>query len=200
MRKNDNRDRHFNPYSKQQIQDLSEGDQDPLLETELLDGGEPISDQELDAIGDLGATDDDGRSSALLEELADKPPARLATLMRGVAHCLTALRGMRSTEAREWPRDGVAEAHWRALADEALGIIGEAAQRELDEQRLIQSMPEGERESFQRLCDSRRGLGVFRKGFEREREAWEQAYWKRGLDESFGKRPWTGPSGWRSPK
>lgn len=167
-------------------------DQIPIVDDDA------ISDQEREDMGDLGNADDGlDRIDALVKEMAAGPPTRLALLMHRVGESLQALRAMRSREAPPWPKSRVPEEHWRALADEALGLIGDAARRELDEQRLIQALPAEERESFQALCDSRHGLGVFRKGFEQERKAWEQAYWKRALDESFGKRPWRGPSGCR---
>jgi hypothetical protein len=156
---------------------------------------EPISDTQREEIGDLGNAGDglDG-IDALLEDMAARPPTRMALLMHRVRESLRALRALGSREAPPWPESRVPEEHWRALADEALGLIGGAARRELEEQRLIQAMPTEERESFQALCDSRHGLDVFRKGFEQERKAWAQAYWKRALDESFGKRPWQGPT------
>ncbi len=175
---------------------------DPLQElVPIVDDDDEveISDDDLDAVGDLGNEGDDAYGiDALIKELSRRPPSRLTMLMHRVAESIKALRGLTSDESLAWPKDRVPQEHWRALADEALGLIGDAARRELDEQRLIQAMPEGERESFQRLCDSRRGLAVFRKGFEAERDAWERGYWKRALDEAFGKAPWQGPAGWRS--
>ena len=58
------------------------------------------------------------------------------------------------------------EEHWRSLVDEALGLLGDEACCEFDEQRLIQSMPKSG--SFQRLCDSRHVIAIFHKNFERE--------------------------------
>ena len=157
---------------------------------------EPISERERNDMGDLGnAGDGLDDVDALLEDMAARPPTRMALLMHRVRDSLGALRALRSREAPPWPKSRVPEEHWRALADEALGLIGGAARRELEEQRLIQAMPAEERESFQAICDSRHGLDLFRRGFEQERKAWEQAYWKRALDESFGKRPWQGPPG-----
>ena len=175
---------------------------DPLQElVPIVDDDIELSDYDLDAVGDLENDGDDAYGiDALIKKLGRQPPSRLTLLMHRVAESVKALRALRSTESLVWPKDRVPQEHWRALADEALGLIGDGARRELDEQRLIQAMPEGERESFQRLCDSRRGLAVFRKSFEAERDAWERGYWKRALDEAFGKAPWQGPTGWRSPQ
>jgi hypothetical protein len=167
-------------------------DMDHLADEDAIWHGEPSD------IGDSGEEDDKYGGAAALKELKAKPPARARSLLRRVAECAKALRQLRASRSQSWPRDREPDDRWRAMADEALGIIGETARRELDEQRVAHSMPEDERESFQMLCDSRRALAVFRDGFAREREAWEQAYWKRALDESFGKRAWSGPSGWRS--
>ena len=190
-----------NKHSRDQVGRQTEGEasgaeaNDPLQELMVLvdDDGE-IHTVDMDGAGSKKGGDIDGIDELLIE-LRRRPPSRLTMLMHRVAQSLMALRGLRAADADSWRAPRVPEAHWRALADEALGLLGDAARRELDEQRLMDSMPEAERQSFQKVCDSRRGLGVFRKSFEREREAWEQAYWRRALDESFGKIPWVGPSG-----
>ena len=155
---------------------------------------------EREAAVELGGADNKYGADALLKEIKGEPPSRMALLMRRVAERAKALRDLRLARSQSWPADREPDELWRALADEALGIIGEDGRRRLDERRLLQSMPESERDSFRALCDSRRALAVFRDGFESEREAWERAYWGRALDESFGKRPWTGPAGSRSPR
>lgn len=175
-----------------------EAELDSLREMDPLADQDAIWDDEPSDIGDSGEEDDKYGDAAALKELKAKPPARARLLLRHVAECAKALRQLRASRSQSWPRDREPDERWRALADEALGILGDTARRELDEKRVAQSMPEGERESFQMLCDSRRALAVFRDGFQREREAWEQAYWRRALDESFGKQAWSGPSGWRS--
>ncbi len=187
-----------NKHSREHIDLLADGHDvereggDPLQELMVLvdDDGE-VHNVDMDA-GPRKRAGVEGVDELLLE-IQRRPPSRLNTLMHRVAQSLMALRGLRVAETDRWRADRVPQEHWRALADEALGLLSDAARRELDEQRLMESMPEAERQSFQKVCDSRRGLNVFRKAFEREREAWEQAYWQRALDESFGKIPWAGP-------
>lgn len=175
-----------------------EAESDPLQEAMRIVDGE-VSEEERERIGDLGNGEDDlDGVEALLMAAGAGAPSRLALLLHRVAESLKALRALRSSPASPWPEDRVPEEHWRALADEALGIIGGAARRELSEQRLIKAIPESQRRSFQGLCDSQRGLGVFQKQFDAERKAWEKAYWKRALDEAFGKSAWQGPAGWRA--
>lgn len=178
--------------------DAEHGERLGSLEDHMPIDDDVLSDGEVNDIGELGnELDDAGGVDGLLKELSSAPPTRMALLMHRVAESIQALRSLRSGPAPAWAGTRLADEHWRALADEALGLIGAAASREVSEQKLIQTLPIDERESIQILFDSRRGLGVFRKGFDAERKAWEQAYWKRALDESFGKRPWRGPAGCR---
>lgn len=195
------------PYIPRLERDLREQDTparqapelDPLQELMPVVDDDAISDEERADIGDLGNDEDDaGGIEGLLRELASGPPTRMGYLMHRVAQSLQALRDLRSGPASAWPQNRVAEEHWRFVADKALGLVATAARREIGQQKLIAELPESRRESFQQLSDSQLGLRVFSKGFEAERKAWEQAYWKRALDESFGKRPWAGPSGWRA--
>lgn len=172
-----------------------EDERDPLRELEWLGQDDELTEEEREVIGDLGNDDDIEIVDSLIDQMEARAPSRLKLLMHRVVESLLALRNLQGRNAVGWPQDRVPEEHWRSLADEALGLLGEEARRELDEQRLIQTMPESERGSFQRLCDSRRGIAIFHKSFERERDVWEKTYWKRALDESFGKRPWTGPQG-----
>lgn len=176
-----------------------EDESDPLQENMPIVDDDEVSEEECERIGDLGNGEDglDG-VEALLSADGAGAPSRMALLMHRVAESLKALRALRSSPASPWTEDRVPEEHWRALADEALGIIGGAARRELSEQRLVKTIPEPQRRSFQGLCDSQRGLAVFQKQFDAERKEWEKAYWKRALDESFTKSPWRGPSGWRA--
>lgn len=67
----------------------------------------------------------------------------------------------------------------------------------IDRESLVASLPEAERQGLQRLLDSSLGLQIFRRAFDQERAAWEKTFWLMALDQSFGKKPWTGPQGWR---
>lgn len=168
--------------------------QELVFEPEDDDG---LTEEERDAIGDLG-NDEDGADIESIFELIDdmeaREPTRLAYVMYRVETSIKELIALRRSQSPGWKPEPIPEAQWRSLADEALGLLSEEARRELDEQRLMQAMPAERRASFQKLCDSRRGIAVFHKAFEAQRAAWEKAYWRRALDESFGKRPWTGPS------
>lgn len=174
-----------------------EEENDPLQERALEPEDDELTEQERGEIGDLGNEEDNASIDALINQIEARAPSRMSLLMHRVAESLLALRGLQGRNTNGWPKERVPQEHWCFLADEALGLLGVEARRELDEQRLIQSMPESQRGSFQRLCDSRRGLAIFHKSFDRERAAWEKSYWKRALNESFGKCAWTGPSGGR---
>lgn len=168
-------------------------DDDPLS-----DDIEIIDDDQVDEIGDLGNERDEALDlDALMRTLDGRQPTRFSFLMSRASECMRALASMRSGPASPWPQDRVPEAHWRALADEALGLIGSAVKKEFDHQALVESLPQGERANMRRLLDSSIGMQVFRDAFARERAGWERAFWRMALDQSFGKKPWTGPSGWR---
>jgi hypothetical protein len=170
---------------------------DPLQELAFEPEDDELTEEERDAIGDLG-NDEDGAELksifGLIDDMEAREPTRLAYVMYRVETSIKELIALRRSQSPDWKPEPIPEAQWRSLADEALGLLSEEARRELDEQRLMQAMPADRRASFQKLCDSRRGIAVFHKAFEAQRAAWEKAYWRRALDESFGKRPWTGPS------
>lgn len=159
---------------------------------------ELIDDEEIEEIGDLGNDGDDPVDlDAVVRAIETHPPSRLGFLMHRASECIRALKDLRAAKASPWPEDRVPEEHWRALADEALGLIGVAAKKEIDDQTLLSSLPKEEQQDFQRLLDSSLGMRLFSKAFHEERAAWEKAFWRMALDQSFGKRPWTGPQGWR---
>ena len=175
-----------------------EEEHDPLQELVFDPEDDELTEEEREAIGDLGNKDDGAELKSifgLIDDMEVREPTRLAYVMYRVETSIKELLALRRSQSPDWKPEPIPEAHWRGLADEALGLLGDEARRELDEQRLILSMPEARRASFQKLCDSRRGIAIFHKAFEEQRAAWEKAYWRRALDESFGKRPWTGPSG-----
>ena len=196
------------PFAKTATRDAGPGqkdngnaeENDPLQFVYVTDDEDALSDEELDAIGDLGNAEDGDPVDQLRDQAALRAPTRMAMLMARVAESLSALRMLRSATLELDEGARVPEAHWRALADEALGLLEPAAARVKSEQRLMRSMPAKERVGFQRMCDTGRGMALFGKAFKEERAEWEKQYWRRGLDESFGKRPWTGPGGWRSPR
>jgi hypothetical protein len=174
------------------------GDPEPAHELPPLSDEIEIDSEELDDIGDLGNEQDAALDlDALIETLDARPPTRFAYFVQRAAECIKALRAMRGAQASPWPQDRVPEAHWRALADDALGLIGDAVKQEIDRESLVASLPEAERQGLQRLLDSSLGLQIFRRAFDQERAAWEKTFWLMALDQSFGKRPWTGPQGWR---
>lgn len=180
-------------------QDAHEEELDPLQELVFDPEDDELTEEEREVIGDLGNEDDAvsqaKRVHALVQDMEAREPTRLAYIMYRVETSIKELIALRRGSAPDWKPEPIPEAQWRALADEALGLLTDEARRELDEQRLMRTMPEERRASFQKLCDSRRGIAVFHKAFEERRAAWEKAYWRRALDESFGKRPWTGPAG-----
>jgi hypothetical protein len=183
----------FARTSRNQIQD----EDDPLQELAVDPEGDDLSEDEREAIGDLGNDDDLAEIKSifgLIDDIEAREPTRLAYIMYRVEKSIKELIALRRSQAPDWKPEPIPEAHWRNLADEALGLLSGEARRELDEQRLMQEMPTERRASFQNLCDSRRGIALFHKAFEAQRDAWEKVYWRRALDESFGKRPWTGPS------
>lgn len=178
--------------------ELAEDDNDPLQELVFEPEDDELTEEEREAIGELGNDDDAAemkRLDGLVNHMEIKEPTRLAYVMYRVETSIKELIALRRSSAPDWKPEPIPEAHWKGLADEALGLLSDEARRELDEQRLMQTMPEERRASFQKLCDSRRGIAIFHKAFEARRAEWEKAYWRRALDESFGKRPWTGPLG-----
>jgi hypothetical protein len=157
-----------------------------------------IDDEELGGIGNLGNEEDEALDlDTLLESLDRRHPTRFSYVVQRAAECLRTLKEMRGAQPSPWLQDRVPEEHWRALADEALGLIGNAVKQEMEHQELVASLPEDERKDLQGLLDSSLGMKIFRKAFTQERSAWEKAFWLMALDQSFGKRPWTGPQGWR---
>ena len=177
---------------------------DPLQELVFApEDDDGLSEEQRDAIGDLGNDHEDielKRMFGLIDDIEAREPTRMAYVMYRVETSIKELLALRRSQSPDWKPEPIPEAQWRSLADEALGLLSDEACRELDEQRLMQAMPSERRASFQKLCDSRRGIAVFHKAFEAQRAAWERAYWRRALDESFGKREWRGPAGWRSPR
>jgi len=171
---------------------------DPLQELVFDPEDGELTEDEREAMGDLGNAGDEAemrRVAGLIEDIETRDLTRLSYVMYSVENSIKELFALRWSFEPECKPEPISVAHWRSLADEALGLLTDEARRELDEQRLMRSMPQERRASFQQLCDSRRGIAVFHKAFEEQRAAWEKAYWRRALDESFGKRPWTGPSG-----
>lgn len=176
--------------------ELADDEHDPLQELVFEPEDDELTEEERDAIGDLGNAGDEAemkRVFGLIEDMEARNPNRLAYVMHCVENSIKELFDLRWSFEPEWKPEPISVAHWRSLADEALGLLSAEARRELDEQRLMQTLPEERRASFQKLCDSRRGIAIFHKAFEERRAEWEKTYWRRALDESFGKRPWTGP-------
>lgn len=162
------------------------------------DEHQQIDDAELDDIGNLGNEGDDlSDIDEMLAEIETRPPTRMAWLINRAADCIRSLQSMRDAPCGPWPHDRIPEEHWRLLADEALGLIGPAVRAEIEAQRIVESARPAERQELKSHLDSSIAMGLFRKAFEKEREVWERAYWLRGLDESFGRRQWSGPQGWR---
>lgn len=133
-------------------------------------------------------------------------------LIHRLAEAVRAVQSLSSRPASPWPIDRVPERVWRELGDQALGIaprkqepspLDRLTEAWDEEERLIHERPESEREELRRWFASFHLLRDFTDNFEvqrdlwleSERERWEAAYWQRAADESFGKRPWTGPSG-----
>lgn len=177
------------------------GEADPLQELTWgpdEEAIELIDDDDIELIGDLGNPQDKALDiDSLLDELAKRPPTRTAYLVHRAVKCIEALKDLRRSPASAWHEDRVPEEHWRALADDALGLIGSAVRHEVEGRALVETLPENQRKSFQALLDSKLGMELFRKAFDQERAAWEKAYWLMAVDQSFGKRPWIGPQGWR---
>jgi hypothetical protein len=172
---------------------ISQTDDSDRLQ-ELMDAfidGDGLSEDECDDIGNLGADGDE--LDELIDRLQDGAPTRMAMLVHRLAETLKAIRNVRPIAGSEGPIERIHEEFWRALADEALGTIGEAARRQLAEKRLIDEFRSHRKGGITLLCDAQSKLGVFRGFFGRGRADWERAYWKRALDESFGKKRWTGP-------
>ena len=175
-------------------------DFDPLQELVwIADEESELDESEREDVGDLGNEQDAAEDfDAVLDEFSARAPTRLNWLMHRAVDCMRTLRAMKTAPCGPWPEDRIPEEHWRALADEALGLIGKAVKAELETQKIVRDAPIEERHGLQRYLDTSIGMKMFRQSFEQEREAWERAYWLRGLDESFGKRKWSGPEGWRA--
>ena len=139
-------------------------------------------------------------------------PCRRNWLRHRALQALLAAKNFWSRPASPWRAKRVPDEFWRRLGDEALGIEQPKAESSPldqimasieDEERLILSYPEDERDDIRRWFGSFHLLRDFTDAFETQRDAWieaqrvqwEAAYWKRASDESFGKKPWTGPSG-----
>lgn len=172
---------------------------------QIVDDDQELDDSDLDSIGDLGNSQDDASDADqaldvddLLASIDARHPTRLTWVLHRASECIRALQAMRSTPCSEWPKDRIPEAQWRSLADEALGLIGTAVKSELNTQKTVEQAPFEERQSMQRYLDTFTGMKLFSNAFEKEREIWERAYWFRSVDESFGKRQWSGPEGWRN--
>lgn len=175
-------------------------DHDPLQELVWIeDDDAELEESDRESVGDLGNELDDVEDiDAILDAFCARPPTRLNWMMHRAVDCMRTLRSMKSAPCSAWPDERISEEHWRALADEALGLIGKAVGAELKTQEIVRKTAIEERGGLQRYLDTSIGMGLFRRSFEKEREAWERAYWLRGLDESFGKRMWSGPEGWRA--
>lgn len=193
--------RERNPYGIQQAtsdQQSGDGAHDPLQELVPVVDDDEISEANREDIGDLGNDKDRLAIDDLLLEIEVRPATRLSFLLHKAAECIRALKELRTTPADPWPQDRIPNEHWRELADQALGLVAGAARREIDNQRSLRSMPESDRRSMQTIRDSQLAIDIFRRAFKAECDAWEKAYWCRAVDEAFGKKEWTGPSGWRS--
>lgn len=184
------------------------GDDFIALEDDDLTG------EEVEGIGDLGNESDNPDGGNESEARKNREVQNLVDAFVGVtrwdwmAHrirdSLREIYEMRSAPARPWPKQRVPEELWRRLGDHALGFdrfgekfpeLDELVAHDDEEERLIEQCPSEDREGLRQWFDSFRLLGVFHDEFKRQRELWEADYWARGLDESFGKRQWTGPSG-----
>lgn len=167
-----------------------------------LDVGDELARDEVGQIGYLGAASDGPHGiDELVRELERESPGLFDRVASRAARTANAAKDFRSGPARPWPSQRAPEEHWRALADEAFGdpLHGDSDAAEA----LSRAATLGEVEEaqiLQRFTDWTQGLGIFQKAFDREREEWGRAYWMAAVDESFGKREWRGPAGWRSPR
>jgi hypothetical protein len=139
-------------------------------------------------------------------------PGRRNWLRRRALQALLVAKNFWSRPASPWQAKRVPDEFWRRLGDEALGIeppkakpspLDQIVASIEEEERLILSYPEEERDDIRRWFGSFHLLRDFTDAFEVQRDLWldaqrvqwEAAYWRRASDESFGKKPWTGPSG-----
>ena len=171
---------------------------DPLQELAQAPREDFLDDGDLDDIGDLGNGEDEALDiDYLIAAIDAAPPSSRAWFIQRAGACLRVLRSLRLEEPSPWEKDRVPERRWRALADEALGLVAAGVDRGTQQQALLARLPESQREGARRLLDSTSGMDIFRRAFVEERDAWEKAYWRMAIDQAFGKIRWTGPQGWR---
>ena len=122
-----------------------EEEHDPLQELVFDPEDDELTEEERDAIGDL-EKDEDGADLksifGLIDDMDVREPTRLAYVMYRVETSIKELLALKRSQSPDWKPEPIPEAHWRGLADEALGLLGDEARRELDEQRLMQAMTE----------------------------------------------------------